>query len=191
MSFKQREIANFDELVKILKSLTKKSKRVIIGIDGEPGSGKTFISERLKDKLGFYLVSGDDDEFLETQDLSTLLTLDYKKFKKIIRVHKKIIVDSVVLQQLFDKIGMIPNVRIYVKNVDLNNKWIDEEILTESKRTYNDLLSDPSFIPLQKQVIQYHQIFQPHKNAEIIYLNFNPRKPDALNVMKYLKYKVV
>ena len=86
----------------------------IIAIDGDLGAGKTTLSESLKQKYGIRSVNVDD--YLEGRRGEYVPALDLEGLKKSIENGSfPVIVEGVCMLDIFSKIGIEPEVHIFVE----------------------------------------------------------------------------
>lgn len=167
-------INNLDSIINILEDILKNKSKIILSIDGIPYSGKSKLAKDLSTRLNFTYCDGDEEYF----SFSTLANFEQDKFLKIINSSDKIITDSILQREIFNKVNIKSTVTIYVKRVDQNNSWIDKNsIIIDEELYFNPDVKIPienngyTLSDLDVQIIKYHRKYQPVHNADIIYLN--------------------
>jgi len=175
------------------------SKKFLIGIDGFLGAGKTRLADNLLKILDTNCVNVidiDDEEknYYPRNKGSITKNIDFIKLKNdIINIQTSVIFSSTCLMQILEKIGISLDVYVYIKRMAKYYKnapdiWLDEDDCTfmgdvnewEEHEISKALKLNNQINPfdvkkqllLTKEVIQYHQKYQPYKNPEYFYSRY-------------------
>lgn len=177
METKHYKIINFEnilQIVEVLKGQDLRNKKIIIGIDGFAGAGKTTLAKDLRDSLGINsinVIDIDDGEYYPRGKGGIIEYIDFTKLKKdITNSQISVCFVSVCLLQIFEKIKIIPDIHIYIKKMAARigsapDLWRDENDCTfEADNQWAKTL--------KKEDVQYHQRYKPHEKADYCYLRF-------------------
>lgn len=156
----------------------------IIGIDGYVGYGKSKLAISLSKELDYSLIHL--DKFLEKQDKVYFNNIDFKLLAKDIKKHDKVIIEGILLQKVFSKLNLNPNLLIFCTNDDFIDEW---KYYIESNLTFDYLIKerinninvinnlegkknisriDQFHFELEKYIFDYI----PFENADVLY-DFN------------------
>ena len=164
---RMKNIENFDELVKYLKSNNPK----LITIDGIDGSGKTYLAKQLHKTLGgthlteeTYRSSNLDGNFVPKFD-ELILDIARSLPKGLV------IYDSVLMLWIADQCGIKPDLTIYIKKMSQMELWNDEVELDDGMTKEEAIVKATAMggTNFRKQIISYHFDYLPHKTADVIY----------------------
>lgn len=177
------------------------SKNFLIGIDGFLNAGKTCLAKSLNDVLGgncINVIDIDDEEkdYYPRNRGSIIKYTNFNKLKMdIIHIQHKtsVIFSSACLLQILKGINTSPDIHIYVKRMakpvgrapdtwqdeydctfkgDINeweNNEISEALRFDSQTNTVDVKKS---LMTKKEVVQYHQKYKPHENAEYYYIRY-------------------
>jgi hypothetical protein len=181
------------KILKILKEELNRKTNLIIGVDGFSDSGKTtFVKNFLQKKLQIETIFLDD--YLIKNKGAYFINLRIDNLKQRVSSLSKsklpFIIEGVCLLKILKEINITYDVLIYIKRTSKTlcstpNLWRDEDNCTfagdidewekhEISQTSKydskaNLIDIKEQIALTKEIVVYHQIFKPHKNANIIY----------------------
>ncbi len=167
----------------------------LITVDGMDGSGKTYLAQALADKLRYRHV--EIDRFLNQKQGGFLEQIRYDELGDALpEVHagSSTVVDGCCIQEVMKRVGRVPELKIYVKKVDVKQvdgerteEWTNGNFLSkydnpqdaiageeEGLREYQTLFPEEQgqadTLPcLQKELIHYHFQYRPHETAELIF----------------------
>lgn len=162
---------------------------VTIAIDGIHGAGKTTVARALHQSLGGTLLSLDD--FIHQNQGSFLPHLKVGALgDALTAASRPVILEGICMLAAIERLGVTPDLLIYVKRIDRYGDWEDEEtgdpiapaeeiIQREAARVipFRVALGDPppregesGLSSLREEVIRYHCDFHPARRAQIAYL---------------------
>lgn len=167
-------INDFTKLVKILKG----KKHKVIAIDGRDGSGKTYLSKQLHEKLGGSLLS---EKSFRSASLDERFEYNKNKILQELASGLKkppVIFESCFMHQILKDLGLKPGVIIYIKTLsESTNQWTDEDELAlepnkklavEKEQNFGKSIGIPPS-NFRIQMIEYHYDFEPHTKSDVIY----------------------
>jgi len=165
----------------VIKFVSNNPKSKIISIDGWVGAGKThLVAPAIKNAINWDVIDG-DKEFL-IPNVSREYVFNAPKIKSLFSKDEKIIIDSVLITDIFQIANRQPDLSIYVKRINNSGEWIDEHITHPSSNI--DKLFTYYSSPFQRQLIQYHRLKKPHESPDIIYLNQDPHNADHQSMLE-------
>jgi hypothetical protein len=187
------EFHKSSELISALKKRLSSQKKLVIGIDGIDGCGKTTLAKELNEALVIPFFSTDD--YLNKQKGSYIEHIRYKQLLKAIeRVNGSIIIEGVCLLCIAEQIKINISDLVYIKIMSPWKFWVDEEVcdpedpvdqlierlikeanlippdifgLKESNEKTKESLT--GLKPFVEQVIRYHSEYRPSRKAKYIY----------------------
>lgn len=162
----------------------------LITIDGMSGSGKTYLAQALADKLRYRHV--EIDRFLNQKQGGFLDQIRYDELGSALQqVHagSSTVVEGCCIQEVMKRVGRVPELKIYVKQVDgeRTEQWTkgnfltkydnaqdaiagEEEGLQEYHALFPEQQGQADTLPcLEKELIHYHIQYRPHKTADLIF----------------------
>lgn len=181
------ETAEFNEITTRLKT----ENFSLIGIDGKNGSGKTKLASQLASELGYRHINLDSKLHKNRGNFINNIKYD-ELLAELKDLDRPVIIEGVcllaVLENLYKRLDML----IYVKLVEDNGKWADEnecdvhgdldEFIAKLKDESETLMKEwarikgkefdtiEGVIPeLEEEVIRYHHKYKPHVIADIVY----------------------
>lgn len=182
----QIEVDNIQSLIGELKKLLKNKLKIIIGIDGYDGAGKTSIGNAISNNLNINLI--DFDDYIKRKGDSFAKFINYKKLKENIKIQDCIIISGVCLLKVLKRCKIEPDIIIYVKRFNQScTVWQDkDECVTRNgnrtilKNIIEDLEKFHALLGERKKIrkrdfkfrielISYHKKYLPFKIADIIY----------------------
>lgn len=157
----------------------QRSNAKLVGVDGAPNGGKSTFATELCEKLRFGLLKFDDYippnpkgryfDYIEAEKIGADLQLEAQK-------QNGVIIEGPCLRAVLDRIGVVPDYVVYVRNGENTEDWIDEDI---SKETYERFVatedqyldyvhgSDGEY--LAKDNAWYHMRYSPVSTADDIH----------------------
>ncbi len=163
----------------------------LIGIDGIDGSGKTTLSIKIAEELGYTHIKLDD---YVSENCGTFIEhIRYDELRSLVHnTHELIILEGVCLLAVLDRLQRKADLLIYVRRISDYGLWYDEyfcdirgdvdELILKEKESLRKFCEaeahmkgktfDPNtcnFPPLKEEIIRYHYNFTPHRRANIIY----------------------
>jgi hypothetical protein len=161
------EAATTIEQLMALVSVGTSSERVLLGIDGFDGTGKTTLAFTLAEKLGGIRVGLDSyvEKDREADRYVGLLRLQdlARDLSGLLQCFRYVVVDGVCLSEAFAAIGVQPDLVIYVKKISPQGLWHDGFHLED----YSAGARAGGW--LANSVYSYHQQYQPHVRASVCY----------------------
>jgi Cdc6-like AAA superfamily ATPase len=124
-------------------------------IDGDPGSGKTTLAEKLASKLGIRFISFDD--FLLENGAPYCEQIKYEALRREILGHPKLIIEGVCALKILSKIDVFFDCHIFIKQLNGIIGWEMGDYLTVPQRR------EPKS-KLTKEVVKYYRDFKPFEN---------------------------
>lgn len=192
-----REFTHVSQLACALRRILPRDRRILIGVDGMDGSGKTSLAFGLAERMPAKVVSLDD--FLNRNRGSYVKHLRRRQSRQTILAHHGIvIVEGVCLRLALRLLRLRAFRHIYVKALSQDRLWSDErecelqepvenflENEREDLRVMADFLAfssagkpDPaSMCAFREEVIRYHASEVPSRHAHFVFL----RRPAMLN----------
>lgn len=192
-----KKFSDIKQLVDELKIREVCSKNLLIGIDGFLGAGKTYLADNLGKILGVNcanIIDIDDKErnYYPRNNGSIIKYTDFNKLKNdIINIQRKtsVIFSTACLLQILKEINISPDVYIYVKKMAKHidrapDTWLDQDNCTfegDINEWGKQGLSETGNLinveqpTTKKEVIQYHQEYKPHENADYLYNRYKER----------------
>lgn len=183
-------ITEFDEVLAHLKT-TAASCRIVVGIDGMEGVGKTTLAKKLEKALRARVVSLDD--YVKKKRGAYVPFLKVNEIRGAIHAARSnVIVDGVCLRAAAARCGFIVDVYVYVRRIGKSGLWYDEnvaltlepvDLLKERDRGLREL-SDTwaveSRSPLEpaaadagpglaEELIDYHAQYKPVERANFVF----------------------
>jgi hypothetical protein len=163
------EMRRPEEIAAVLLDAHKYALSGIIAIDGRDGAGKDCLALNLQKLAGGGIVSL--DIFIKQKNQGGYVSyLDVPRIREAIEecATPKIIAGCCMLQVLAAT-GHKEDLLIYAKRVmfypdRFNYNWLDDEVLHSQKA-----VSDEDTVT--KEIIQYHERFEPLKKAAIAFLH--------------------
>lgn len=160
----------------------------LIGVDGIAGAGKTWIASRLvADLMDARLVDLEDHSnkhagsfvnAIRYQDLRGALTGQVGQ-------NRVTVVAGVCLLQVLGRLGITPDLLIYVMNVSPAGRKSDDYLfddriteaealqevrsLTEDSRAVAGATSNETVPFLDEELVRYHKRMHPHRRADIVF----------------------
>lgn len=137
----------------------------IIAVDGWDGAGKTTLAVGLAHELGCSHYDLDADA--NAAGTKTFLTAErLSKAGKIIRsISGPVVVSGVMVRKFLERLSIEIDVNIYVKRM-AQWGWADHD------KTYSWEFACEfgESSELTREIFDYHQQYQPHLNAEFVFL---------------------
>ncbi len=148
-----------------LVSCLARSRGGLIAIDGYHGVGKSTVAREVATRLDLPCVHLDD--FLLRNRGSFLKCLKYEELSSSLH-SRPLVVEGVCLLAVLDRIGVIPNVVVYVRAVDSAGQQSKNARIA----TRDAARSSPGQEGgLAEEVAEYHRQFRPIEKADIIYIS--------------------
>lgn len=167
------------------------NKKLIIGIDGKDGVGKTRLAMYLNNNMNCTIISL--DKFLERNTEMYAKSINLKEIKNNIEnTNRTIIIEGVCLLHIVQRLSIRIDKLIYVKRTR-HGTWVDEEIclplesldlVFEKQRNkifyylewdaYEKEKNSPNINDIvlpkfTKEIIKYHGKYSPSLKADYIY----------------------
>jgi len=159
------------------------ANRVIIGLDGLDGVGKTTLGRELKTRLGADLISVDD--YLDKNRGVYLGALRLEDLKSAIErsASRVVLVEGTCLREVAAQCGFAVDQYVYVRRLTRDGRWGDEEqccptgsaeVLKERELSNRDMFSRAlggegvTDLGLHGELIDYHCRYRPFENADFV-----------------------
>lgn len=168
---------------------------MLIAIDGNEGVGKTELANTISADLKF--IGVDLDDFLLEEKGGYVDFIQYDNLKDSIQanINGRIAVSGVCVLMILEKIGIVPDLHIYIKLLYRDGFWNDGLMLFdpdmtadqkiheihESRKEFWAIEGQPytpessKAMGLKEDIIRYHYSYKPHEKADLI---FNRIKDD-------------
>ena len=185
-----REFTHVSQLACALRRILPRGRRVVIGVDGMDGSGKTPLAIGLAERIPAKVVSL--DHFLNRNRGTYVRHLRLEQLRKVIFSHQGvIIVEGVCLRSVLRRLRCRAFGHVYVKALTQYDLWSHEqecelqepvEVFIEKEReelrvlddflsSGNEGKSDPAELCAYKEeVIRYHTSELPQRRANFVFL---------------------
>lgn len=182
-------ISSFEELCFHVTERSVANPRLIVGVDGVDGIGKTTLARRLSKRLGAALISLDDH--LERKKDAYVPFVRCIEVRQILAAREAILIaEGVCLRAVAARCGFSIDYNVYVRRIGSSGIWYDEDAclplksaddLKKELREMRHLfaaLSDKSatsgdsptdFAGLHSELIDYHSEFRPFEKADLVY----------------------
>ena len=170
----------------LTRSLAERSARIVT-VDGWQGSGKTTLAKNLASSLGLSRYELDDFlqehrggflEYLDYLQLTAALTEAFKKSRPIL-------LDGICVLEVLQRIGLRPDVKVYVRKISASGIWHHGLKLDPSKTAEQVIEEDREIArrwaemegtkfgesgePLAYEIIRYHYKYLPHETAQFYF----------------------
>ena len=169
-------------------NIIHKNGIIIVGIDGYLGSGKTTLSNKLSKEFDFKLINLDEYENIKIpNNLSEngyVNSRDYNKISSDISTAllegRNILIEGICLMEILNRIKIQSHLTIYVKRIDVNGKWKDEDecnligdpnLFIKKRKapwTTTNSVIDSNARSIYAECIAYHQNCKPIAKCDII-----------------------
>lgn len=182
--------------MQLLRSSYASGLARIIAVDGNDGVGKTTLALALQKAVGGTVVPL--DEFVMENHGGYVPCLRTSEFQVALdQAVRPAIVEGVCVLAALERVSHQPDVLIYVKRVDGDGYWHDEETCDLSEPV-DELISrlaqevaaidrfdaeqsgesppeedTPGLTPLREEIIRYHAHYRPSRRADIVFLRGN------------------
>ena len=203
-----REFTHVSQLACALRRVLPRGRRVLIGVDGVDGSGKTPLAFGLAERVPAKVVSF--DRFLNRNRGSYVQHLRWQQLRKTIFSHQgAVILEGVCLRSVLRRLHLRAFRHIYVKAVSQQGLWSDErecelqepveaflEKEREVLRVMTDFLasgnagnSEPADLcAFREEVIRYHVSELPSHRAHFVFLRHPVMPNNALQRTRRKRY---
>jgi hypothetical protein len=142
----------------------------LIGIDGIDGSGKTTLSKKLSDELGYTHINLDD--YVDRNCGTFVEHIRYDELLSSIHsTQSPVILEGVCLLAVLEKLQRKADLLIYVRRITDYGSWREEDNC-DIVGDVDELILDANACdipPLVEELIRYHHRYAPHRRADIIY----------------------
>jgi cytidylate kinase len=193
-------IRDVNELVDLIDAKRQIEAIKIISVDGINGSGKTYLSKILCDKLDISHLNI-DEHYVKKNKGSYLDFVEYEKLHKSILKStndvKIVLIDAVCVLKILDNISLSSDLKIYVKRLIHGNYWFDgrnmdytrsvDEVIQEDREQMKNFMELQRNIEGKKQntnfkyrekslfhdVLRYHFEYHPDLYSDIIFERLN------------------
>jgi hypothetical protein len=186
-----RSLSSIEELIREIKIREPRQERMLIGIDGMDGVGKTTLAKQLKGALGATLVSL--DEYLDRKKGAFARHIRCDDVNAILAARRQwAIVEGVCLREVAARCDFACDVHLYVRRISQSTGiWHDDDIaltlqsvegLKKRDRELRQLAvmmdeseesqSDTRFADdtgLRGELIDYHAKWDPVRSADLIF----------------------
>jgi hypothetical protein len=174
-------ILTLDELEALITAI--EGNRVIIGLDGLDGVGKTTLGRELKTRLGAHLMSV--DEHLDKNRGVYLGALRLGDLRSAVEraTSRVILVEGICLREVAAQCGLAVDKYVYVRRLTRAGRWDDEKLCcpTESaealierelsdRDTFSRALGGEGVtdLGLHGELIDYHCRYRPFEKADFV-----------------------
>jgi len=168
---------------------------MLIAIDGNQGVGKTELANTITTEFSY--VGIDLDDFLFEEKGGYVDFIQYDNLTDSIQANKngKIVISGVCVIQVLERIGIVPDLHIYIKLLYKDGFWNDGFMLFnpdmtadqkiyeihESRRKFWAVEGQPytpessKAMGLKEDIIRYHYSYKPHEKADLIFNRIKDR----------------
>jgi hypothetical protein len=190
MSEGMKTVTSIDVLCKRVGKMTATETKLVIGLDGMDGVGKTTVGKELVRRLHARLISLDD--YLEKKRGTYVPHLRCDEVRELVEnSDSSIVIDGVCLRAVAERCGIDIGLYVYVRRINQHGRCDDEEIclaceppevLKERERELRAMAesfldkdseqltaSDRHEYGLKEELIDYHHNYSPVKKADIIF----------------------
>lgn len=170
----------------------------IVGVDGHLGSGKSYLARQLASLIdGTHI---EVDRYLAPQQGAYLPFLNLEELRQAVLAEgarQPVIVDGICLQEVFDLLGLRPDLTVYVRRISPAGLWHDEDLSAASPEApdpeevlqeYEDLAKvlEPDtgteeHAHVSREVARYHREYRPVQRADILYDRRESDQPSAVD----------
>ena len=183
------------ELIENLRQRLSAGFPYLISIDGVDGVGKSTLASNLAEELSAKHI--EIDSFVKPHQGGYVGHIDYDRLQEEINQAREmlqtVIFEGICVRQILERIGLKPDVSVYIKVIDHDGFWMDEvrlfppgrtveeimEARIESRRKANSLFGEEPTEAQEghtEEIIRYHYAYQPHVNTDYV---FARRRKDA------------
>ena len=173
-------ISGLDELMVRLGNHVRTRGRVIIGIDGAIGAGKSCLAHAIGSRFGETVISL--DKYVTSGKGRYRTSIRYQSLRQDLERYKGqervLVVEGVCLLEILDRVDVSPDVVVYVKRVSRNGYWLDEETCDRARglrellrdiRSREERVKRPGIGDLEREVAEYHCHYTPLARATYVY----------------------
>lgn len=160
------ETLEFDDRDYLAQSVLERVRsrdKVVIGIDGATGAGKTCLAKSFREDLGVPLLCMDD--YVAKKRGAYVGCLRGKELRcavdEALEKTGMVIVEGVCLLEILERIEVTVCVHVYVKRISAVGLWCDFDICDQ------ELSRDKPNV--ENEVACYHRRFLPHEQADFVY----------------------
>jgi hypothetical protein len=160
-------------IVGALRSRSESVARLLVGIDGKDGSGKSRLADLLSERLRCPVVHLDD--LLSGAGGGFVGRVNTTLLQRQLELRSSLLLaEGVCLLQVLESIGFKPDFLIYVKRTGIHGQWQDETDC-DYPGTIQELIElraregMPPMPRLEAEVIAYHLAYRPHLQADHVY----------------------
>ena len=176
------KVVDEHELVaEILRAEAATKRPLVVSVDGLTGSGKSTLSKYLAAAVPAVHVK--IDSFVEREQGSYVQYLRFPELAARVKAEidggNVVLLDGVCTATVLERLGVHPDVRIYVAKLDDCGDWSDGALytsgLTEAEAVeqeeaavapFGESLSD-----LRREIMHYHFAFRPWESADLRYVH--------------------
>lgn len=161
---------------------------MLLTVDGFCGSGKTYLSQVLAERLDGEHVEVDSFVQRHQGGYMPFLTTDELagRLSALSDDGATVVLEGICMEYVLDVLRIRPHVRIYAQKMNRWGDWTDAP-LVDASRTPAEILEEAeteaalgmallgsegntdSSLPLLREVVEYHRSRRPHEMANIVY----------------------
>jgi len=184
------EVDDFDQLVAHLRTRLEEADRLVVGVDGACGAGKTTLADGLGKALGAEVIHVDDH--LDKGKAAYRQAVRYRHLgrdiEKLSRQVQVLIVEGMCLLEVLEEAGIRADVYVYVQRLRRDGSWADELVcdatldhdwmvklvddsvaMWRKQGGHEASAEEPIGAILDRETIDYHFCHRPKDKATYVY----------------------
>jgi chloramphenicol 3-O-phosphotransferase len=157
-----------ERLIAELRSRCPEGKPSLIVIDGTSGAGKTSLADLIAHRMRGSVLHL--DYYLEATPPEFDKSCLRKHMMECRRNSWPTIFEGICARAVLKELGAKPDIVIYVKRIDSNGSWLDEEVCSREGIARREALGKgpPADVTFAAVYI-YHKTWDPSAKAEIVF----------------------
>ena len=163
----------------MLRTRALTSRRMLVAVDGLPGSGKSTLSRELGAAVPAVhvaidsYVAGDRGTYLSHVRIPELAERVHLELES----GKVVLLDGVCCSAVFQHLKLQPDFRIYVASVNDRGEWYEGEPFTSGITEAEAIEKEEALVAsfgetlseFQREILRYHFAFRPWELADVRY----------------------